>query len=195
MYSCPTHVDAMVDRAWETIVLQEVQTRKGMGSIPSMNAAVTSQCLYQLEGASQNIMVKYLTGLLVFGDAAKHWGSGDGSCPYCLDPEDSQTHRVLHCNAFSEIRSRYVETFEWLHSHCPYWPSLPVIPRSCDEEVLRQWTNSHPINIDLPLFQSDETQRVKLYTDGSCINPTRPECSVATWAVVHDSAHESEHFS
>eukprot|EP00438_Fugacium_kawagutii_P029358 Skav203293 [mRNA] locus=scaffold5484:137994:142763:+ [translate_table: standard] len=193
MYTCPTTIDLMIDRAWETIVLDEISHRKGMNDIPSANSSATVALLQKLEPTSQNIMVKYLTGMLTFGDAAKHWGSGDGSCPYCLADEDSQRHRVMDCPAFASIRSKYSDTFDWFQQECPFWPNLPVITRTQEERILRQWTSTHPIHVEVPTHHGQSNDFAIVFTDGSCIHPTQCECSVATWAVVIDKAKPHEH--
>eukprot|EP00438_Fugacium_kawagutii_P015406 Skav211234 [mRNA] locus=scaffold180:107090:109997:+ [translate_table: standard] len=42
-YTCPNHIDSLVDMAWESILLTEVRHRKGMDQIPSINIRATTQ--------------------------------------------------------------------------------------------------------------------------------------------------------
>eukprot|EP00438_Fugacium_kawagutii_P026943 Skav204981 [mRNA] locus=scaffold1180:355715:359716:- [translate_table: standard] len=187
-YACPKHIDNLIDVAWERHVLVEIKHRKGMGDIPSINAAATSRFLAKLSDVDQQIMAKYLTGSFVFGDTAKHWGSGEGQCCLCLCEHDSQKHRVCDCPVFQDLRDAIAPTFQWMQTNCFFWPHLPVVQRPEEELKLRQFCALNPVTVHAPATCHRPDIFPRYYTDGSCVNPTVPECSVATWAVIHDCA-------
>eukprot|EP00438_Fugacium_kawagutii_P035978 Skav213292 [mRNA] locus=scaffold2480:175207:179580:+ [translate_table: standard] len=193
VYTCPSYVNDMVDMAWERHVLREISHRKGMDSIVSVNFAATTKMLAKRDEVSQQIMVRYLTGSNVYGDSAKHWGSGDGSCEFCLHPHDSQHHRICECRAFECIREPIEQTMSWIEANAATWPSLPVIQRSEDEHRMRQICALRPLQVSLPWKTQEPDVTPCVFTDGSCINPTCREGALATFAVIHDISLSHEH--
>lgn len=194
-YACPKHIDHLIDLAWERHVISEIQHRKGMSEIPSINFDATTRSLAKLSDVDQQIMVRYLTGSNVYGDSAKHWGSGNGECSFCMHEHDSQVHRICECPVFDDLRKSIEPTFEWMQTRCPFWPHLPAFPRAEREVTLRQMCALQPLN---PLNPQEVSRPVcfdRFFTDGSCVNPAHPECSIATWAVVRDNASLDMHRS
>ncbi len=178
-----------VRQAWQTAVLSEIEKlRQTMKHLSKACVASTIKEYDTWNPEEQGILRCALNGTLYTNDAIVHTGKVESSdCSFC-NATDSCRHRHWECPYFEEIRSQCL-------SQLPF--EIKDLP---DSMVLHGWIPKNPFVQELksllcnlpnlahthfvPQKFNKTDKCVEIFTDGSCINPTKPDQRVATWGAV-----------
>ena len=188
--NCPIQeLFVRVKQAWQKAILSETEKlRKTMKQLSKACVATTLKEYETWNPEEQGVLRCALNGTLYTHDALVHTGKVECStCRFC-NQTDSIRHRHWECPHFDDLRSQ----------------CLSKIPKGIEQLpdclVLHGWLPDNPFVNELksilcnlpnlvhtlfipPNFGKPDTC-VEIFTDGSCINPTKPNQRVATWGAV-----------
>ena len=187
--NCPIQeLFVRVKSAWQTIVFGETEIlRKTMKGLSDACVATTTRDLDTWNPDEQGVLRCALNGTLYTHDALVHTGKvEDFSCKYCGE-KDSIKHRHWECPHFADLTNKCLSKIECDISQLPN--SLVLhgwIPKNKFVVKLKSLLCGLP-NLAHTHFVPDDFHPkscVEVFTDGSCIRPTRPDQRIATWGMV-----------
>lgn len=173
-----------VKRVLETSWLQKVGSnlthRKDCGEIQVIDAEL-SKVWQRFPLGDRSLLLSQLTGVTFTRDCLAHAEGVQASnaCPLCGEP-DSRLHRAKYCVAGGALRASLLKELDG--------QSLPDHTWAYgiwDETVgLRDW-QAQLCGLELPqVFTSSCEARQFVFTDGSCLFPTKPKLRLSGGAVI-----------
>ena len=128
----PPNIYSMLQLHWSTRMQELVQHRKDwdihFSHIPMLHRTLASRTEQH-----RWILHTYLSGKTgTFDLLSKYIAEIDGSCPFCKQA-DSKEHRLFHCSAFQEVRSKHqciVNKFK-KKTYCYKGARFPDHPKAC----------------------------------------------------------------
>ena len=194
----PKEIQKTLTSAWSYFVKMQIQHRKGIEH-HELDLSLTAKVYRSITRVEQSIIALNLTGGYQTGAVKTVWtDDDDGSCPFRSQP-DSRYHRILECPRFNDIRNRHISAIEILSTQRQEWIYLPIARKFQHEELLmvthnnRRFPNHQEYHIPQP--PQDESERLKFFTDGSCMFPTNDKARIAGWAVIQDTSQPNDQFS
>eukprot|EP00435_Cladocopium_sp_Y103_P066489 s149_g28.t1 len=168
--------------AWPHFLVQNL-SRKGTGDyIP--HPSITAKCMVKFPPRDQGILVRNLVGGFQTGMTQKQWDTdATEKCPLCGE-DDARPHRLLNCQALSDVRNQCEEAVEISQDIRPEWVYVPLARSSPDLPLQRAFVKTIPPCLELSHFEASSS--VVFYTDGGAIHPHDPDARLASWAVVSD---------
>lgn len=175
----------MLETTWMEVVSASVRHRadfRGVNEIdrPTLlraQKALTPLALSQVTALQEGV---FLTGR----QQSKFDRLQSGMCPWC-DVVDDLDHRCTVCQPLHAARAKHVRILQ-------EWPHLPVSLRhrllperfpAWDSWVQSLGELAVP-RFDFALVADPNVPWTDIFTDGSCLRPEQPECSLAAWACV-----------
>ena len=169
--------------AWQQVIASKVSHRPGFCDLHQADPSATRQWLQSLPCDDQALFRKCLNGSHFTQDGKSHCQeTGTDQCPYCAC-SDSRFHRFWECERFETHRAAIAPSLRNL------MPTLPEFLTSYGWNIRahtqREWLSMladipSPAEVVLEPLAHD----LHLFTDGSCMNQSFPQCRVASWAVV-----------
>ena len=182
-------VKAHLRRAWEGDLLSRFSVNPAFRNALPVDTLATWAALQAFEPGEKALLIRDITGAFQTQDRKAKWAhDATPTCEYCPEP-DSISHRLLHCQAFSECRQPFENVVTDLLQKDATDLVLPVIHRDPGQDFLRVTHISHrELEID-PHTQAvaDSLQSIPhWYVDGSCAHPESPAC-YSTCAAILDT--------
>ena len=178
-----SEINSAMHSAWGYFVMTQIQHRKGIGD-KLFETHLTRNIFSSLKDADQAILaLNLLGGFQTETNKAKWDKEHTPKCPLC-EQNDTQQHRFLECQKFSELRTHHVEAVNLLQQNMDWThhPILTVIPGIQQlQDILRRIPPPELI----PVVPHGRTHH-RYFTDGSCENPTQPLIRRSSWAVIQD---------
>lgn len=172
-------------RAWISVVASRVQHRASFAEFAQVDIRATRQDYLLSSGFDQGVLRKHLNGASFTNAHAYRWSeTGNDKCLLC-GSLDSNWHRLWECPAASGLRDSLPVGFMDLVRNAPSVVSI------------HGWTLQSPFTVqwlryldglpqDMPLPEHPPPGKIlDLFTDGSCLFPSDPDCRVAAFSVVH----------
>jgi len=170
---------------WISVVAARVAHRPSFGAFAQVDVRHTRQDYLAASGFDQGVLRKFLNGASFTNAHAYRWSAtGDDKCLLC-GQADSSWHRLWTCPASAELRAALPEGFMSQVDEAPL--VLSVHGWTLRSPVAVQWLqylDGLPREPPLPEV-APPCSILDLFTDGSCLFPTDPDCRVAAYAVVH----------
>lgn len=173
-----------VRQAWQTVIFGEIESmRKTMKNLSKACVASTMKDFETWNSEEQGVLRCALNGTLYTHDALIHTGKVEGAnCKYC-DAPDSIRHRHWECPHFEDLWETCLSKISIPSEQLPDCVLLHGwIPRNPFVTELKTLLCSLPNFI--PLDFAPTTSCTEVFTDGSCVHPTKPDQRIATWGVV-----------
>eukprot|EP00435_Cladocopium_sp_Y103_P020844 s1782_g5.t1 len=173
-----------VRRALETSWLQKVGRnvvhRKDCGEIDSIDAELT-RVWQRFPLGERSLLLAQITGVTFTRDCLAHIEGAQVTvaCPLCGEP-DSRLHRAKFCVAGGELRAPLLRSLggQALPDHTWAYGLWDEIAG------LREW-QAHLCSLRLPLVVTSSCEdRQFVFTDGSCLFPTKPKLRLSGGAVI-----------
>ena len=171
--------------AWTFVVASRVAHRASFADFAQVDVRHTRQDYLAASGFDQGVLRKYLNGASFTNAHAYRWSvTGNDKCLLC-GHADSSWHRLWDCPASAGLRSGLPVGFLDSISQLPLVVS--VHGWTLRSPVAVQWwqyldglAREPPLPEIAPPFPI-----LDLFTDGSCLFPTDPDCRVAAFSVIH----------
>ena len=180
-YDTPKDIRKFLHRAWDLVVHQNIQHRKGVANSP-FDAVLLHRVLHHLSSTEIKVVAKDITGGYQVGAVKAQWSSTtDGTCPYCHQL-DTHAHRQLECPKFQHIRDNHPLAISVLTAN-PYMLHFPLPLQHESVHHLRHLLHQRGTQSSQSHISTSQ-QTIFLYTDGSADNPTLHEFQRAAWAVI-----------
>lgn len=136
-------------KAWDDTVYMLKTERHCIWNIRAIDRPSTYQVLKAYKPKDRVNLLRHIAQFFQTGRQKAKWCSDDASrCEFCND-EDSKEHRLLHCEAFADIRANHPHAIDALENFCPGWIDLPIILAQPDSEYLFRMHNIMPA-VDIP---------------------------------------------
>ena len=170
--------------------LLNLSDRKGIGDFlpdPGLSIRVFSK----LQDEEQQLIKLNVAGGYQTDSMKAKWDDKvSGNCDFC-GLLDTREHRLLECEALTEIRQEWKATCQFISHDRPEWIYLPIPRQHPEVMILRAWTQliKEPAT---PLIVTMDDRHYRFFTDGGALNPQIPCARVASWAVVQDVAQTPE---
>jgi ribonuclease HI len=173
-------VKRVLESSWLQNVGSNLTHRKDCGEIQVIDAEL-SKVWQRFPLGDRSLLLSQLTGVTFTRDCLAH-AEGvqvSNACPLYGEP-DSRLHRAKYCVAGGELRASLLKELDG--------QSLPDHTWAYgiwDETVgLRDW-QAQLCGLELPqVFTSSCEARQFVFTDGSCLFPTKPKLSLSGGAVI-----------
>ena len=181
-------------RAWEGDLLSRFSVNPTFRNALPVDTLATWAALQAFEPGEKALLIRDITGAFLTQDRKAKWAhDATPTCEYCPEP-DSISHRLLHCQAFSECRQPFDNVVADLLQKDATDLVLPVIHRDPGQDFLRVTHISHrELEID-PHTQAvaDSLQSIPhWYVDGTCAHLESPAC-YSTCAAILDTLTSDE---
>ena len=184
---CSTkHLQYMLQLHWSTRMQELVQHRKDW-DIHFSHIPMLHRTLANRTEQHRWILHTYLSGKTgTFDLLSKYIAEIDGSCPFCKQA-DSKEHRLFHCSAFQEVRSKHqciVNKFR----------KKPIATKVLGFPTIQKlvWYKpyskfAHRFDIDKIIRPEDDQNTKHFFVDGSAYHQEYKELTIASYAVVEAS--------
>ena len=196
MFTCNRHqLRRILQMAWVHQVAEAVQHRNGLRAKLLPDPLATAKLLKALKPPEMLVLARHVAGGFSSG-ASKHlWDeSVPEQCPLC-GQLDTKEHRILQCPATQQVRDRWEPYVSYAVRHFPHWVHGPFAVVPNDVEVPRLvLCRRKLVPVDNPpaLAITRQLSRLRLFTDGSCINPHSTWGKLAAWSLVLDTTQQDE---
>ena len=171
--------------AWISVVASRVAHRPSFADFALVDVRHTRHEYLTASGFDQGVLRKFLNGASFTNAHAYRWSvTGNDKCLLC-GQADSNWHRLWECPAAAGLRASLPEGCLDLVRLAP-----PVVSvhgwtlRSSKDVEWWQYLDGLPNDPQLPEVPPPGPI-LDLFTDGSCLFPTDPDCRVAAYSVVH----------
>ena len=172
-------------RAWIPVVAARVSHRGSFADFCQVDVRHTRHEYLLASGFDQGVLRKFLNGASFTNAHAYRWSeTGSDKCLLCGEV-DSSWHRLWECAASSDLRGSLPDGFMDLVRSAPQVVSVHGWTLQSPSAV--QWLrylDGLPREPPLPVTPPPG-KILDLFTDGSCLFPTDPDCRVAAYSVVH----------
>eukprot|EP00438_Fugacium_kawagutii_P013014 Skav219674 [mRNA] locus=scaffold3149:156736:166299:+ [translate_table: standard] len=175
--------------SWQRRCLSEVeQCRPTMPSLHRSDVLTTLKC-WKAQSAEHHGLIRcMLNGTQYTNDYAVHTGYAESKqCSFCTHSMDSSMHRMWDCPAFAHIRSKYPSVMAEADTLPAVTKSRAWLPEPPQEVNFHRMLLAVPDTtgaFNWPGHCSQLPTPMDIFTDGSCLAPTRPTVRVATWGIV-----------
>ena len=174
-----SHIRALLLRNWGYRVGQAVKHRKGLEQVEAIDLDF-SRPSKSLLPSERGLICQLASGRHFTMDArSKFAGSTlEEVCPHCSKGKDSREHRVLFCEAFSDLRAHFQAVFDGAPRSALLFGLWPPPDR------LLEWQASlDALPWPQPVRMESEGKTC-FFTDGSCLFPSVSDLRIAAAAVV-----------
>ena len=172
-------------RAWISVVAARVSHRTSFSAFDQVDVRHTRQEYLSASGFDQGVLRKYLNGASFTNAHAYRWSeTGQDKCVLC-GGADSNWHRLWECEAAEHLRNLLPANFMDLVRVAP--PVVSVHGWTLQSAYSVQWLQYLDGLPRAPLLPDTPPpgKILDLFTDGSCLFPTDPDCRLAAFSVVH----------
>ena len=176
--------------AWMKNVSQIHLTRQAWRNLPVINRQDTVKIFMQLPQSQQNVVARFLTGSYMEPKQKEHVRDGPVFCEICNQDEDSLHHRLLECCHTEYVRQEYPLVTQFLESHDTCHLQLPIVYQD-DHYDFNTWffhqnweSEVNDQVLQQIKLENQQGIRSKIYSDGTCRNPTSPTFRRAAYALV-----------
>ena len=171
--------------SWVKVVAARVAHRPSFVDFALVDVRHTRKEYLAASGFDQGVLRKFLNGASFTNEHAYRWSeTGNDKCLLCGEA-DSSWHRLWTCSASASLRAGLPEGFIDLVSRAPLVVSVHGWTlRSAVSDQWLEYLNGLPRDPPLPDV-SPPHAILDLFTDGSCLFPTDPDCRLAAFSVVH----------
>ena len=173
------HVQHLLMVNWSELVSSKVRHRKGLEELEAVDCDF-SRPSPSLQPQERGLLSQLVHGRHFTYDARAHFvGSTVTSvCPFCEDEDDSREHRVYQCKALSHVQEHFSDVLAKAPRTALLFGLWPV-PSSL--VAWQSWLEGVPWpSVRRTLFGRKDI----LFTDGSCLFPSRACIRLAAGAVV-----------
>lgn len=155
--------------AWLQNMTTVAYTKKGQQNGPPINRFLTLRLLESFANHDRKMILREIAGSRMDEHQKSTFvPENEGSC-LCCGQQDSVEHRVLKCDATEHIRTGFPEMMDHLNEYDIIHTHLPVIFMHPDWEFDR-FLHFHATLPEIP-ESFHQTNKISLYTDGSCQFP------------------------
>ena len=176
-------------RDWAADVATSL-TRNNWRNAPPLDADTTTSVARQLTDEERGLLLREQAGgFLTQARKMKFNEDLDELCPLCGQP-DTVPHRVMECPATENVRAKYGDVIAWLQEMDPIHLHLPFAFQCHEQQMTSTILRCLP-RACLQIHPR-ETQRLRFYTDGSCLHPSLRLVRWAAFGVVQDLRAEME---
>ena len=185
--------------SWQFVIAAKMSERTCFAGLAQADPISTRKFLEMLPLTEQGLYRKALNGAAFTNDILCHFSeSGSDLCKFC-GAKDSRKHRFWVCPAFTAERSHLPAGFVELIDELP--ACLTEAGWALRSETHDEWWSylqslEHGPPRPLQASWMDSQGWVDLFTDGSCLLPTREEVRFASWSVCRANPdlalHDSE---
>lgn len=184
-----SEINSAMHSAWGYFVMTQIQHRKGIGD-KLFETHLTRNIFSSLKDADQAILaLNLLGGFQTETNKAKWDKEHTSKCPLC-EQNDTQQHRFLECQKFSELRTHHVEAVNLLQQNTD-WTHHPILTVTPGIQQLQDILRRIPPPEPIPGVTHGRTHH-RYFTDGSCENPTQPLIRRSSWAVIQDLTEDND---
>ena len=192
LFTCNRHqLRRLLQAAWAHCVAEGSSHRNSLheGLLP--NPSLTGKLLQQLSPPEAMVIARHISGGFQSGATKSLWEpQTTDKCQLC-GQLDTKEHRILSCPSTQHVRDRwapYVSFAVGTHQHWIHGP-FAVVPRHVEVPRLvlsrRPMPSFHnPVALDV----AASLPRLRIFTDGSCMNPQSIWGKLASWAVILDTS-------
>ena len=169
-----------------TFSILTLTDRKGVGDFLP-DPALSIRFFSKLQDDEQQLVkLNVAGGYQTDSMKAKRDDKVNGNCDLC-GLLDTREHRLLECEAMTEVRKEWEEVCQTVPQSRPGWVYLPIPRQHPDALLLRAWTQliKEPPTPDIVTMDDNHC---RFFTDGGAINPQIASARVASWAVIQDVA-------
>jgi len=186
-------VEYFLTQAWQQDLIVTRSHRTSLFGLPDVNRQDTVAVLAKYEDASRRKLVREIAGAFQTSNQKQHWISNHSmQCIFCTE-QDSKKHRLCHCPAFAEIREPFQGLVANLLDDDHSMLEFPVIHVHQDRLVHQhlQFVEPRAVFSDTLLerirsIQSQTSEPLKFFTDGSCFHPVHASTRYASFAIILD---------
>ena len=185
----PTSVlHKLLETAWMEVVSASVHHRADFQGLTEIDRPTVLRAQRHLTPLAASQIVALQEGVFLTGRQQQRFDRFQtGLCPWCAVPDDLD-HRCTSCRPLADIRASHSAILQ-------DWHTLPVafrhrlLPGRFPDWEHWQWSLGE---LSIPCFDFAFAADVTvpwhdIFTDGSCLRPDQPECSLAAWACVSAS--------
>lgn len=183
--TCWDDVRTRVHFAWQKVVWEQIKQRKDFTGFLQSDVHFTRQVLATLGAYEAGILRNNLIGMTLTNHHACYWSdSGTALCSHC-GADDTLWHRFWTCPHSVDLRSK-LEPF--------VLDLVPALPLTLTERGWGLKSSYHDAWVQMLLAiptaiqpsscpDPEGTERINLFTDGSCLWPHMPQYRVAAWGL------------
>eukprot|EP00438_Fugacium_kawagutii_P027610 Skav231513 [mRNA] locus=scaffold84:415204:420508:- [translate_table: standard] len=187
--------------AWQQDLVRARTDRHSLYHHTDISRTDTIALLKTFDDSDRLILLRELAHGFQTGEQKVKWCSDEAArCPLCGEL-DSHRHRLFECEAFSDIRFSFQQSIDAMHDYGACFDEQLTIAVHPDTQYCNTafFQTPDPVLPDmLQQMYADRVaagQRLRFYTDGSCLHSATPSSRYAAFACVVDlCATDSERF-
>ena len=197
LYECSTGaLRDLLQRSWAIHVQGQVDHRNGLHFASPLLPHLTAKMLSKHTGPEQSVLLRHITGAFSSEASKSLWDTeSNGQCALC-GLKQTKEHKLLECPALADVRGPWMQHIQFAVKQWPHWIHCPaaVYPPDLEVPQLVFHTRSLPNpRVDFTPWPVPAPRGyLRIYTDGSCANPSVPLASHAGFAVVLDTTSVDE---
>ena len=177
--------------AWMRNISQFYLARQEWRNLPVIDRHSTLKIFMQIPQHQQNVVSRFLTGSYMEPKQREHIREGPVTCEICEKAEDSLHHRLMECCHTEYVRQDNLSLINFLENHDPCHLHVPVVYQDENFDfntwfLHQNWATE--VNQDILQKIKDENSqglRSRIYSDGTCRNPTSPSFRRAAYALIY----------